>query len=223
LQLTLTRPYLPPIEKTVGLMRPCRDGAAMFKLLCYSLETLDQGGDGFTAIALRVRSSQRLGHEQVALLDGEAEKNDRELDHLIERLRARLDDPIQWGELVQSNLPECASRRRSELPLTPSPCTQGEGWGGGSVRPLCLLSQPRPIKVIVAPSESRDGRPISFTDNGAVHRLAHVRGPERITGQWWLGRLKIRDYFDALDTAGQRYWLFRVAQNGLWFLHGIFE
>ena len=61
-----------------------------------------------------------------------------------------------------------------------------------------------------------------FADPAKVHRLDHVRGPERITGQWWQGRSKTRDYFDVLDTAGNRYWIFRVAETGGWFLHGIF-
>jgi protein ImuB len=85
------------------------------------------------------------------------------------------------------------------------------------------LRQPRSINVIVRPSESRDGQPVSFTDCGEVHRLDHIRGPERITGQWWNGRWKTRDYFDVLDATGDRYWIFRVAQSGRWFLHGIFE
>jgi hypothetical protein len=76
---------------------------------------------------------------------------------------------------------------------------------------------------MVRPSESRDGEPVSFTDCGEVHRLDHVRGGERITGQWWNGRWKTRDYFDVLDAAGGRYWVFRVAQTGQWFLHGVFE
>ena len=91
-------------------------------------------------------------------------------------------------------------------------------------RPLRLLHDPQEIGVIVRPSESQDGAPVSFTDStGQVHRLLHVRGPERITGQWWQGRWKIRDYFDVLDQTGNRYWLFRVAQTHKWFLHGIFE
>ena len=91
-------------------------------------------------------------------------------------------------------------------------------------RPLRLLRQPQEIGVIVRPSESREGAPVSFTDeSGEVHRLLHVRGPERITGQWWQGRWKVRDYFDVLDNGGSRYWVFRVAQTGRWFLHGIFE
>ena len=76
---------------------------------------------------------------------------------------------------------------------------------------------------MVMPSESRDGQPVSFTHNGQVHRLVHVRGPERIAGQWWNGSGKTRDYFDVADTAGNRFWLFRVMETNRWYLHGIFE
>jgi protein ImuB len=51
----------------------------------------------------------------------------------------------------------------------------------------------------------------------------HVRGPERIAGQWWNGSGKTRDYFDVADTAGSRFWLFRVMETNQWYLHGIFE
>ena len=82
---------------------------------------------------------------------------------------------------------------------------------------------PRAIPVIVMPSESSDGQPISFTYGGLVHRLVHVRGPERIAGQWWNGSGKTRDYFDVADTRGGRFWMFRVMETNLWYLHGVFE
>ena len=64
---------------------------------------------------------------------------------------------------------------------------------------------------------------MSFTDAGTVHRLPRARGPERIVGEWWNGRWKTRDYFDAEDEAGRRYWLFRVVETNRWYLHGMFE
>ncbi len=125
--------------------------------------------------------------------------------------------PPQRGEREISSRRKQALRRRiaNDVPIPQQSIHL--------LRPLRLLRQPRPITAIVRPSQSRDGQPISFTDGGQVHRLDHIRGPERITGQWWNGRCKTRDYFDALDTAGDRYWIFRVAQTGRWFLHGIFE
>jgi protein ImuB len=171
-------------------------------------------------VTLAVKAAERLGDEQAALIGGEAERDAAEVDHLVERLRARLNRGVEWGELLESNLPENTSRRRD----TPGKeIASGPRAAVDVLRPLRLLAQPRSVNAIVRPSESHDGQPVSFTDGRAVHRLDHIRGPERITGQWWTGRWKTRDYFDVLDIAGGRYWIFRVAQTGRWFLHGIFE
>jgi protein ImuB len=127
---------------------------------------------------------------------------------------------VNWVELVESHVPERAFRCREEAAvaqMSPQHARIGE------YRPLSLLPHPRAIRVIVTPSECLDGQPISFTDSGAVHRLDHVRGPERMTGEWWTGQHKTRDYFDALDTAGNRYWLFRVPETRRWYVHGIYE
>ena len=73
---------------------------------------------------------------------------------------------------------------------------------------------------MVSPSDDREGRPVMFSHEGRVHRAAHCVGPERIAGQWWDGHDKTRDYFDVQDEAGRRFWVFRVAQTGKWYLHG---
>lgn len=219
LRLTFRQPYAPPVEKTVRLMRPCRNESALFKLIGCALENLE-AGERFVAASLSVTSAERLGDDQGALIGGNEQRDAAELDHLVERLRARLNHSVEWGELVQSNLPELACRSCDSAVVSD---VQGPRGAVDLLRPLRLLRQPRPIKVIVRPSESREGQPVSFTDCGEVHRLDHIRDPERITGQWWNGRWKTRDYFDVLDAAGDRYWIFRVAQSGRWFLHGIFE
>jgi protein ImuB len=78
---------------------------------------------------------------------------------------------------------------------------------------------PREVRCMVSPL----GAPISFSDAGDVFDLSLVRGPERITGLWWEGRDKTRDYFDVEDSTGRRFWIFRVLENRRWFLHGIFD
>jgi protein ImuB len=218
LRLAFRQPYAQPIEKLIRLMRPCRNKSALMKLTTCALENLE-ATEGFVAVSLAVPTAERLGDEQAALIGGEEEQDAAELDHLVERLRAKLDRSIEWGELIESNLPENSSRC-ADAPHKAKIRTEHSAVD--LLRPLRLLRQPRSIAVIVRPSESRDGFPASFTDRGEVHRLDHIRGPERITGQWWLGRSKTRDYFDVLDAAGDRYWIFRVAQTGRWFLHGIF-
>ena len=276
LRLTFRQPYGPPVERIVRLARPCRNAAALFKLLCCATENLE-AAEGFIAVSLAANAVERLGDQQAALIGGEEERDAAELNHLVERLRARLDQgaegTVEWGRLVESNLPEHASRCQDSagdapklpgkarkpmvgqalLPVDssllggmstsrahrlaadtnvcptgrqeclPHQLTAGARGAVDLLRPLRLLSQPRSLRVMVRPSQSRDGQPVSFTVDRQVHRLDHVHGPERITGQWWNGRWKTRDYFDVLDAEGRRYWIFRVAQTGRWFLHGIFE
>jgi protein ImuB len=227
LRLAFGCPYAPSQEKTVRLTRPSRNERTIFNLLVCALDTipLDDGAiGGVIAAELHAVVTQRLGDEQVQLLDGEEQENAAELDHLVERLRARLNGGaghgVNWVELVESHVPERAFRCREEAAvaqMSPQHARIGE------YRPLSLLPHPRAIRVIVTPSECLDGQPISFTDSGAVHRLDHVRGPERMTGEWWTGQHKTRDYFDALDTAGNRYWLFRVPETRRWYVHGIYE
>jgi protein ImuB len=220
LQLILRRSYAPPVEKTVGLLRSSRDAAGLFILLRQALESLETD-DGFNAISLSVTSAQRLGAQQAALIGGDVERNAAELDHLIERLGARFGEVVEWAQPIEAHLPERAFSYGKEARVQPV-VTIGKTPPVAS-RPLCLLPLPCAIGVIVMPSQSRDGQPIAFTHNDQVHRLIHVRGPERVAGQWWNGSGKTRDYFDVVDSAGGRFWLFRVMETNRWYLHGVFE
>jgi protein ImuB len=125
LRLRFWPPYAPVVEKVVRLVRPSRDEAAVFKLVSCVLETLESS-EGFIAAGVEVTSADRLGDEQEALIGGEEERNAADLDHLVERLRARLERCVEWGELVESNLPECAFRFSGE-----GGNRQGDGGSGG--------------------------------------------------------------------------------------------
>ncbi|MGA2229866.1 MAG: DNA polymerase Y family protein [Tepidisphaeraceae bacterium] len=229
LRLILRQPYAPAIEKTVGLLRSSRNAAHLFMLLRHTLENL-QSDEGFSAVRLSITSAERLGDEQTALIAGKGEHNAAELDHLIERLAAKFGEVAEWAELVEAHVPEWAFCYRGQGEASAKKPATGKMPASGSEprpvaapRPLCLLPSPRLIAVMVTPSESRDGRPVAFTDNNQAHQLAHVHGPERIAGQWWNGSAKTRDYFDVSDAGGSRFWVFRVMESNQWYLHGIFE
>ncbi len=87
-------------------------------------------------------------------------------------------------------------------------------------RPLHLLPTPIEIHCSSLSGELDQRQPISFTHAGQVHPLVHCNGPERITGSWWEGRNKTRDYFEVEDRAGCRFWIFRVEETRKWYLHG---
>ena len=220
------RAYATTLRTTIRLSRPSRDPSNLFNLLRCAMETVETD-EGFLGIALVVTSSERVADDQIHLLGGDEFAAQVELDHLIERLRVRLgEDIIARPELIESYVPERAYSWHGRLGHAPA-AIAASAWAGrpchDGLRPLHLLRRPLEIRAMVSPSHDRDGRPILFTLHGEVHHLAHVVGPERIAGQWWQGHFKTRDYFDVEVEAGQRFWIFRVAETGRWFLHGEFE
>ena len=132
--------------------------------------------------------------------------------------------------LVESHLPEraCVDQPVAAAP-EPSLAQSVHEAKPGATRPLHLFPTPVEVRVIDEPSDTCEGRPRQLTFNGHVHKLVHVKGPERIAGEWWRGHVKTRDYFDVLDERGLRFWLFRVVAqvdeerfSARWFLHGRF-
>ena len=223
-QVEFYRAYATTLRTTIRLSRPSRDPSNLFNLLRCAMETVETD-EGFLGIALIVTSSERVADDQINLLGGDEFAAQVELDHLIERLRVRLgEDIVARPELIESYVPERAfswhgfSTRVGEAQArVENPCHVE------TLRPLHLLRRPIEVRAMVSPSHDRDGRPVLFTHRGEAHRLAHAVGPERIAGQWWQGHFKTRDYFDVEDEDGKRYWIFRVAETGRWFLHGEFE
>jgi len=177
---------------------------------------------GFVGLRLAVPVFERLTEEQIFLLDPEQHAGRAELDRLVERLRIRLGREALVGvDTVESYVPERAYRERGQSLEVRG--QEEEGEARGVPRPLHLFTTPREIRVMVRPSDDRDGAPVSFTLDGEVHRLVHAVGPERIGGAWWTGHDKTRDYFDVEDESARRWWVFRVFENGRWFVHGKFE
>lgn len=177
--------------------------------------------DGFTALRLRVPVFERLTEEQILLLEQDAHAGRLELDHLIERLRARLGrEAVVRPELVESHLPERAVKDEEPEQRKSSPAASLEAYRW---RPLRLLASPVPVRVMASVWPEGDGRPVSLELSGTSRPLTHAVGPERLGGVWWEGHTKTRDYYDVEDTTGHRFWIFRVAETGRWFLHGRFE
>jgi hypothetical protein len=200
----------------------------------------DLFGARFTGIRFRVLESLRIREDQIALLESEQVADEQAIADLIERLQLRLEQGVMQAALVESHVPEkqwalapptvpgtatLTKRRRAKSPIPDGSSFTPERSPrdvAAMERPLTLSPTPREIRVTVSPSHDRDGRPIGMTIDGQHHRVAFARGPERIAGQWWTGHHKTRDYFDIeLDNA-KRLWVFRVIENGRWFVHGDF-
>jgi protein ImuB len=215
------RAYAQTIRHSIGLSRPSRDPANLFNLIRCAIENLDSNGDGFLGIRLFVPAFERISDEQIALLDRERYVGEIELAQLIERLCVKLgDDAITTTTLIESHVPERAFGNTGCQPVLKN---ISHGPAARVIRPLQLLPEPIELAVMVSPSDDRDGRPILFRMNNQVHELTHAIGPERISGEWWRGHARTRDYFDVEDQQGRRFWLFRVQETNRWYLHGLFN
>jgi protein ImuB len=219
------RAYAQTIRHSIGLSRPSRDPVNLFNLIRCAIENIDGGGDGFLGIRLFVPAFERVSDEQIALLDHERYAGEIELQQLIERLCVKLgEEAVAIPFLAESHLPERAFEFQwhGRLAHAETTARARRPCHVDTFRPLQLLAEPIEIAAVVSPSEDRDGRPILFRRNNEVHELTHAIGPDRISGEWWRGHDRTRDYFDVEDEAGKRFWLFRVQETNRWYLHGMF-
>jgi protein ImuB len=217
----------------VGTSRPCRDARQLERLFAQKLEGVDLGF-GIERAILAAELVELLLPEPLAWRTMGAGDLDqaRDLAPLVDRLSNRLGrDAVSQLVPRASHIPERAQERVPALsPGTAVPFPQRELHGEAPARPLRLLARPEPIEA-VAPVP--DEPPVLFRWRRALHRVAKVRGPERLAPEWWRtpevdADAATRDYFAVEDTEGGRFWLFR---EGLypagkamprWYLHGLF-
>jgi protein ImuB len=236
MEVDFLRPYAPAIHRTIVLSRPTRDGKKILRLIQCAMEGIEKGETrkdgrywvfppaGFVGIQLEAAVVERIADEQFHLLEQARQTGQIELDDLIERLTLRLGPTgLMRPQLLESHVPEKAVRAVPEINrmLTPAvKASVNHAAVTSAARPLQLLPVPVPIRVIATLSPDGDGRPASFIHDGIDRSIVHAMGPERISGQWWEGQNKTRDYFDVEDADGRRFWIFRVRETTRWFLQG---
>lgn len=217
----------------IGTSRPCRDRRQLWRLFAEKLAQIDPGF-GIERVILAAEVVEPLLPEPLAWRQMGAGDLDqaRDLAPLVDRLSNRLGERAV-GRLVPqaSHLPERAQRWVPALEASPAvPVAVPRLHGVAPGRPLRLLPRPEPIEA-VAPVP--DQPPVLFRWRQAVHRVARVRGPERLAPEWWRTPdadpdALTRDYFAVEDTEGGRFWLFREglyragAALPRWYLHGWF-
>ena len=202
------------------------------RLLAEKLERVDLGF-GIERAILEAEVVEPLLPEPLAWRQMGAGDLDqaRDLAPLVDRLSNRLGrDAVSQLVPRASHLPERAQRRVPALsPGTAAPFPERGLHGPAPSRPLRLLARPEPIEA-VAPLP--DEPPVLFRWRQALHKVATVRGPERLSPEWWREpdadpAATTRDYFAVEDTEGGRFWLFREglytgATMPRWYLHGLF-
>ncbi len=196
-----------------GTARAVRDPAHLQRLLTDRLDKVDPGL-GVEAMQLIVVTADRLQPEQAATSLFEAPAAD--LAPLLDRLTGRLGTTRVYRLApVASHVPERSVRR------VPASAAVSGSWANAASRPVRILDPPQPVDSVVAPDEA----PAAFVWRRIHHRVRNADGPERIASEWWQDPGSItpaRDYFRVEDERGRRFWLFRSAGDGQWFLHGFF-
>lgn len=191
-----------PTPLQQGLLAPSRDPEQILELFHQRLERLRLPAP-VVEIELKVARWQRF-EENTADLFGSRQGVG---EGFLDLLRARLGERAVRGlEVVPDHRPERAWRyreplaQRAEAVVSPLHVRQ----------PVWLLPRPEPLQV-------RRGGPFY---QGALQLQPFSQSIE--TG-WWDEEAVARDYYQALNPAGQRLWIYRERRSGRWFLQGFFD
>ena len=202
----------------VGTSRPLRRGSSLVGLFAEKLDRVEPGF-GIDEMVMAADVVETIAETQGEWLeDGGRAAAEEELADLLDRLGnrfgfERLSRPVPR----ESWLPERAARPAPPL----REVREGASWPAGRIRPLRLLSTPRPVEAPAGASRLR------VALRGRRGPLRVIRGPERLEGEWWLRDALRRDYYVAQDESGRRCWVYREGSEDYdspprWFLHGVF-
>lgn len=195
-------------------------------------------------LRVRVEESCEDGGRQMAL--GDSRRQDEALEVVISRLQSALgEDALFSGEVLRSHRPEAAYRRGAFHPprmsagelgdsgarlFSAPPSRQAErakaeeapepGVGlCAADRPPRLFPKPCSLEAEVGPSgQIRAARLL-----GKRRRATAVAGPERLCGEWWEGEAYRRDYYRVHFEGLGPVWIFRDAEDGRFYLQGMFD
>jgi protein ImuB len=218
----------PPVTLQVGLYRPTASPRHLLELLRMQFERLRLRG-AIGRVGLSALQTAPLETYQTSLFDDASLRCERAIASLLDRLSSRLGaeavlqpwlraEPLP--EQAVQLLPAVANRVQTPSKKRVAAVDAFRRPPSISHRPLALYSPPLELDTLaVVP----DGPPIRFHYAGQLHQVTRHWGPERIETAWWRGRSARRDYYRVETTCGSRFWLFRRLQDGVWFLHGVFE
>lgn len=124
---------------------------------------------------------------------------------LLERLRERCGVDAVYGVTpAADHRPERAWTR-----VLDAGSKKHASYATPCARPLWILPVPLPLDA----SEAR------ALQTGSLQLMSDA---ERIESGWWDEHDLRRDYYTAVAPTGQRLWIYRDLDNGVWHLHGIF-
>ena len=213
------------VETATPLRAPARI-ARLFDERIAALHDDWDAGFGFDVIRLSVLRFEPYTQRQDDFMSAEADNE--AVDHLVDRLSARLGaDRVARFATASTHIPE---RRYGLVPALRANSALAENLRPGeetALRPVLIFEHPEIAEVI---AELPDGPPLKFRWRKVLYEVARAEGPERIACEWWKdGRAApTRDYFRLETSDGYRLWLFReglyAREKGQprWFVQGLF-
>jgi protein ImuB len=214
--------YLP-----LTLARPTSHPKQLLDLLRPSLESLTLPAP---VRGVRIDAEQRYEERAQQWVLGEGPQGDAALDVVLAKLTTALGAPnLGSAELRDSHQPEAAYQLAPFHPPSAAPGLLGElpeqQENAAALpselreRPVRLLPSPSPLDAEV----DGQGRPLYVRLWGQRRRVLGVAGPERLSGEWWGSQRFRRDYFRVRCEGVGAVWLFRDADDGRYYLQGLFD
>ena len=178
----------------LGMQSPTQDASRLVMVLRERLERL-RLPQAVREICLETRTLLRFNAGQHSLFRDTPSEQRQDIQHLAERLQARLGNESVTGLTgVEDHRPEYSWRPRAL-----------------DERPACIALSHRPAWLLPNPKRC------------AIEDYEILAGPERIESGWWDGGDCRRDYFVVRDAYGSTLWAFREYKpHRGWYLHGIF-
>lgn len=176
----------------------------------------------------------------------DAEVSADAVDIAIARLQASLgEENVSAAELVDTHRPEKAFRLTPFSPPRQDPkvsqkrtrAARGRARGrrtmparrrreaagdAEAMLPVVLTGMAGALR-LVEPPEPQGAGLRAIHHRGCQHRVVASHGPRRLDGEWWTSEPLGRDYYEVETDDGGRFWVYREARDGRYYLHGVFD
>ena len=218
LEITLLHRKHPPTRVDVGLLSASRDERHLQSLIKERLDRITLTSP-VEHIQIKTGKILPLAPDDLDFFDTST-RSSEDWPRLVEKLRARLGRGAVYGlNTLDEYRPERAWRIGGLGKLGAGKKVIGSHPWRDTDDTFSHLLKSRPIWLLPEPLLLR-------TKNHRPQFRGPLRLPrprERIESGWWDGNDVSRDYFVALNEAGERFWIFRDRRSPTtWYMHGIF-
>lgn len=213
-------------DVSVCLARPSAQAKLLLELAKHQIDnlTLDNPVAG---LRVRVEESCEDRGQQLSL--GDDPSGDAALEVVLSRLTSALgEEALFSAELAPVHRPESAYVPRPfRLPAVHERKESRAGARQPAAKVDAVLLE-RPSRLLAQPAAldadlGAQGALVAARLMGKRRKVTAIAGPERLTGEWWAPAPLARDYFRVHFEGLGPVWVYRDAQDGRFYLQGMFD